>query len=62
MIVGGGAEYLGVYYPIHIDMLILSFLQKENTLDVIILQTTLYSTCVMGPRTLDTNRAMLVLS
>nr|KAF6324915.1 hypothetical protein mMyoMyo1_008365 [Myotis myotis] len=36
------------------------FLKKEKNLDVIILQTTLYSTCVTGPRTLDTNRAMLV--
>lgn len=44
----------------HINMLILSFLKKKKPLDVIILQTTLYSTCVMGPRTLDTNRAMLV--
>ena len=43
----------------HINMLILSFLKKK-TLNVIILQTTLYSTCVTGPRTLDTNRAMLV--
>lgn len=55
----GWGEYLGVYYHIHINMLILSFL-KKTTLDVITLQTTLYSTCVTGPRTLDTNRAMLV--
>lgn len=55
---GGGVKYLGVYYHIHINMLILSFLKQK--LDVIILQTTLYSTCVTGSRTLDTNRAMLV--
>lgn len=39
-------------------MLILSFL--KTTLNVIIWQTVLYSTCVSGARTLDTNRAMLV--
>lgn len=53
-------KHLGVYYHIHINMLILSFLKKKKALDVIILQTTLYSTCVTGPRTLDTNRAVLV--
>lgn len=39
-------------------MLILSFL--KTALNVIIWQTVLYSTCVSGARTLDTNRAMLV--
>lgn len=56
----GEGGYLGVYYHIHMTMLILSFLKEKKNLDVIISQTTLYSTCVTGPRTLDTNRAMLV--